>query len=194
MNKIIIATILGALLAGCSTVRMPELSQYQAEFAPYASSESVSAVTFRRSGTVGNLPQCIAEVVSNQGETLSDSAGSFFGTYTGNYYVSKNSSQSTGGNVIEYVSSDKGSVIASGSVRYQVNALVARSVRFKLSAKQGEAGRIYRFGSLQQAQLDSGVASNNGYNPIGSWAGANPDLAVKSLNYLVDQIDGCLAR
>lgn len=194
MSKITIAAVLGVLLAGCSTARMPELSQYQAEFAPFASAESVSAVTFRRPGTVGNLPQCIAEVVSNQGETLSDSAGSFFGAYTGNYYVSHNASQATGGNVIEYVASDRGSVVASGSVRYQVNALVARSVRFKLSAKQGETGRIYRFGSLQQAQLDSGVAANNGYNPLGSWAGANPDLAVKSLSHLVDQIDGCLAR
>lgn len=194
MRKITIATVLGVLLSGCSTARMPELSQYQTEFVPYASAEAVSAVTFSRPGTKGNLPQCIAEIVSNQGETLSDSAGSFFGTYTGNYYSAHNATQASGGKVIEYVASDSGAVVASGSVRYQVNALVARSVRFKLSAKQGETGRIYRFGSLQQAQLDSGVAANNGYNPIGSWAGANPDLAVKSLNYLVDQIDGCLAR
>ncbi len=187
--------IFAALMAGCAgQARAPALSGYDAEFVPYASSEAVEAVQFRKAGKPSGLAECVAATVSNQGETLSDSTGSFFGAYTGNYYRVERSTQAGGGNVIEYAAPDGNSVVASGSTRYSASAMVSRSVRFKLSIKQNEAGRTYRYGSLGQAQLNTGAAANIGYNPIGSWAGANPDLALESLSRLTDNIERCLSR
>lgn len=195
MYKLIMPCIAIGTLLGCAgQARMPALSGYEADYAPYASSEAVEAVQFRKPGQPGDLAACVAATVSNQGETLSDSSGSFFGAYTGNYYNIERSTQAGGGSVIEYAAPDGNSVVASGSTRYSASALVSRSVRFKLSVKQDEAGRTYRYGGLGQAQLNTGAAANNGYNPIGSWAGANPNLALESLSRLTDNIERCLSR
>lgn len=195
MRKLMIPCILTIATAGCAGQgRMPKLSAYDAEFAPYASAEAVTAVQFHRDGRSGDIPSCVAEIVSNQGETLADSSRSFVGVYTGNYYSIQRSSQSAGGSVLEHVAQDGKSVVASGSARYSAGALVTRSVRFKLALKQSDSGRIYRFSSLGQAQLDTGAAANNGYTPIGSWPGANPDLALAALSGITDQIERCLSR
>lgn len=194
MWKGIIAAAILVGVSGCSTARVAQLGGYDAEFAPYASAESVAAVTFRRTGSGGNLARCIASTVSNSGETLGGSSGGFVGAYTGQYYSGRNSTQSTGGGVIEYLDPNGREVVASGSARYQVNALVVRSVRFKLSAIQREGERVYQYAGLQQAQLDAGTAYNDGYAPIGSWAGANPDKALATLSALTDHIEACLAR
>jgi len=190
------AAIAGALLlsACASQGRMPVLNQYNAEFSPWASSEAVSAVAFTRSGGPGDIPGCVAATVSNQGQTLSDSSGSFFGAYTGNYYRSEQSSQVAGGSVIEYVAPDGGSVVASGSTEYSAGALVSRAVRFKLSVKQQGDGRKYRYTGIQQAQSNTGAAANTGFTPVGAWAGANPDMALASLERLTDSIESCIGR
>ncbi|GEM_PF-2745791 len=195
MHKLMIPCLLAIATAGCAgNGRMHALSAYDAEFAPYASSEAVTAVQFHRDGRGGDIPACVAETVSNQGETLADSSGSFVGAYTGNYYNVQRSSQSAGGSVLEHVAQDGKSVVASGSARYSAGALVARSVRFKLSLKQSDSGRTYRYSNLGQAQLDTGAAANKGYAPIGSWSGANPDIALASLSTITDQIERCLSR
>jgi len=194
MRNLTIVLAAGIALSGCAYSRMPELGQYQAEYVSASSAELVEGVVFTRPGKADDLPECIAATVSNQGETLSDSSGSFVGAYTGNYYNVQRSTNTAGGSVIEYASPDGRSVVASGLTRYNANALVARSVRFKLSVKQGESGRIYRYGNLGQAQLNTGSVANNGYNPIGAWAGANPNLALDSLSRLTDNIERCLSR
>ena len=193
MFKITIVIAAAALLAACSTSRMAALSQYQVDYSPWATAESVSAVAFERKGRAGNLPLCVAAVVSNTGETLSDSSNSFFGAYSGNYYNIQKSVQAAGGDVLQFVSSDASSLVATGSVRYEASALVHRSVRFKLVAQQDESGRNYRFSDLAQAQINTGAAANTGYGPIGSWAGANPDLALGALGRVADEIERCLA-
>jgi len=195
MFKLIIPGLAVVAVLGCAgQARMPALSAYEADFAPHGSAEAVTAVQFNRAGHCGDIPACVAETVSNQGETLADSSGSFVGAYTGNYYSIQRSSQAAGGSVLEHVTADGKSVVASGSTRYSASALVSRSVRFRLSVKQGESVRTYRYSNLAQAQLDTGAAANSGYNPIGAWSGANPDLALDSLSKLTDEIERCLSR
>ncbi len=185
---------IAALIIGCSASRMPALNQYEAQYAPWSSAESVSSVLFEREGFGGNLPACVAVVVNNTGETLTDSSNSFFGAYSGKYYNIENSVHVGGGDVLQYVSPDSRSVVASGISRYEAGALVTRSVRFKLSVRQSDSGRQYSFSNLAQAQLNSGTAANTGYGPIGSWSSANPDLALQSLDSVVDEIEKCLGH
>ena len=194
-SKVALA-LAAVVMMGCAAqTRMGSLSQYDAEYQPWASAESVSSVQFQRQGSSeGNLTQCVAEVVSNQGETLTDSSGSFFGAYTGNYYNVERNTSVAGGSVIEHAVPDSSAVVASGSTRYSAGALVERSVRFKLTAKQSEAARSYRYSSIGQAQLNSGVVANTGYGPVGAFQGANPDLALQALAAVTDNIETCLAR
>jgi len=194
MRNIILAVAAVVVLSGCAYSRMPELSKYQAEYVPDYSAELVSAVVFKRPGSSGDLVQCIAETVSNQGVTLRDSAGSFVGAATGRYYSASNSAHVGGGEVLQYVSADGRSVVANGSTQYSSGMLVSRSVRFKLSAQQKADERVYRFADLSQAQLNTGSAANYVYGGIGAWSGANPDLALASLEQVASNIEACLAR
>lgn len=182
------------VLSACSMARMPELSRFDAQYMPYSSAEAISSTTFERPNTSGDLPQCVAAVVTNRGEVISDNAGSFVGAYSGTLYQANNKASTSGGSVIERTSKDGRSVVASGSTRYQRDALIKRSVRFTLMAKAGKDGTTYRFANIEQAQLDTGYANNDGYNPIGSWPGANPDLALQALESLADRLDSCMER
>ena len=193
MRNIILAVVAVAVLSGCAYSRMPELSKYQAEYVSDYSAELVSAVVFKRPGSSGDLVQCIAETVSNQGVTLRDSAGSFVGAATGRYYSASNSAHVGGGDVLQYVSADGKSVVANGSTQYS-SGFVSRSVRYKLSAQQKADERVYRFADLSQAQLNTGSAANYGYGGVGAWSGANPDLALASLEQVSAKIEACLAR
>lgn len=181
-------------LAGCSTVRMTELAKYDAEYGPHQNAEMILSATFQRSGSTGDLAQCMAEAITNRGETLSDSTGSFVGPYSGVIYNRANTSQVAGGSVIEQLSSDGSAVVATGSVRYRRDSLVTRSVRFTLTARRTGSGVTYRFSNLEQAQLETGYAKNTGYFPIGSWAAADPDKALSALESSADRVDACMRR
>lgn len=185
------------VLAGCSTSAvMPELAQYDLQLLPWQSGKSVESVVFRNPGGVtgDRLPSCVARLVTNDSVSLGDTANSFYGAYTGNYYSSSSSRESAGGDVLSYVGKDGKSVVARGSVGYEASAMVRRVVRFSLSVDVDHGQRVTSFTRLEQAQVNTGAAANNGFNKIGAWPGANPDLAIASLAELSDQINECLGQ
>ncbi|MNR34942.1 hypothetical protein D3C85_1527530 [compost metagenome] len=108
----------------------------------------------------------------------------------------ENQREAGGGGVIVQASKDGRSVVAERVTEYSTSSLIPiqRAVRFTLSAKVGDAGRTFYFSKLEQAQLDTGVASNTGYRKIGVWSGANPDLALSSIRDVAGSINGCLSR
>lgn len=186
---------LTVLLAGCSTPTvMPALAQYDIQMEPWQSGKSVEAVTFKHAGGVSGdrLPSCVARIVANDSITLSDTANSFYGAYTGNYYSNSRSSESSGGDVLTYVGEGGQSVVARGSVGYEASGLVRRAVRFSLAIDVKDGIRVMKFSRLEQAQINTGAAANTGFNKIGAWSGATPDLAIASLEKLAGQINDCL--
>lgn len=194
MRKILFLTI---ILAGCSTSGvMPQLSQYNINLEPWYSGKAVTSVTFSYPGDVegDRLPMCLAQSISNRSVSLEDSSRSFYGAYTGNYYSISSAREAPGGNVLSYVGRDARSAVANGSTSYDASALVRRAVRFSLFVDINGGRRVMSFTNLEQAQLSTGVAKNTGFNRIGAWSGANPDLAIASLKSLSEQINNCISR
>ncbi|MFT7337635.1 MAG: hypothetical protein ACI92B_000957 [Marinobacter maritimus] len=177
--------ILLSSLALSACAQAPVTFTQDVTLAPWHSAKAVSSVRFPASSTGGDLEFCVAKNVVNSSVTFSDSADSFFGAYTGNYYQKTESQTAGGGSVIQH-SSEKG-VIAVGVTSYTVSALVKRFVRFKVTATKNQ----YEFENIEQVQVNSGAAPNAGFQPVGAFQGANPYLAIAALNDIAVQIDRC---
>lgn len=181
--KWVAAAILAASLTGCAQTPV-DLGQNVA-LKPWGSAQAVDAARFPAQASSGDLEFCVARSLVNDSVTLSDSSDSFFGVYSGAYYHDTDSEASAGGEVMQHAS-DKG-VIAAGIISYQPSSLVKRFVRFKLIATPSE----YEFTNLEQAQANSGAAPNTGFNPVGAFSGAHPELVLNSLEEVARQIDRC---
>ncbi|WP_138436512.1 hypothetical protein [Marinobacter shengliensis] len=152
---------------------------------PWHSAQSIRSVRFPAQSSGGDLEFCTAKNVVNPSVTFADSSDSFFGAFTGTYYSRTDSTTVGGGGVIQH-SSDKG-VIAVGVTSYEVSALVKRYVRFQLTATTDQ----YEFENIEQVQANSGAAPNNGFHPVGDFSGANPKMALDSLEEIARNIDYC---
>ncbi|MBZ5489141.1 hypothetical protein HW452_16600 [Halomonas aquamarina] len=201
IKKIALGLVAGSLLSGCASQQTAmDFSRFGdvqlGQWGGGVNAQAVKSVAFAHpsAGDVDQdkLAACVAENVTNRGVTLSDTAGSHFGTYTGNYYQQSNQHSVGGGSVI--VREGSGNIVAEGITEYSASALVKRAVRFTMTAQLGESGNVYRFSNLEQAQLNSGAVANSGFDKIGAWQGANPDLALVSLEQLSSNIDNCIKR
>ncbi|MDE1557027.1 hypothetical protein N5J23_11080 [Comamonas aquatica] len=140
------------------------------------------------------LPLCVSQIVENRSVGVKGNTTSI-GPYTGRLYTQQISSTLGGGQVIRYVSDDRKKVIAEGAATYETgSAFVSRNVRYVLTAKTEEQALNLSFGKLEHVQLDSGVASNNGYGKIGSWAGATPDKALEKIKSVAEALHQCLTH
>ncbi|WP_417315712.1 hypothetical protein [Cycloclasticus pugetii] len=175
--------LLVIILTGCA--HNPVSLSQDVTLVPWHSTEAIGSVRFPADSDSGDVEFCVAKNVVNSSVTFSDSANSFFGAFTGNYYQTTDSETSGGGSVIQHAS-EKG-VIAVGVTSYEVSSLIKRFVRFKLTAKP----RQYEFENIEQVQANSGAAPNTGFQPVGAFTGANPDLALEALEKIVADIDRC---
>lgn len=204
MIRMLYLVLFVSLLAGCATGQVDqrfasqdgiELSQGSNGY-PYF--ESATFEMPAHSLTGDELPLCVAKTVSNNSVTLHDASGSFVGRYTGNYYQNNNVRESGGGGVISYVSDDKSAVVATGVDKYSFNVSfgipITRAVRYTLSARSDSAGSVYNFSDITQAQLDTGVLANSGFDPVAAWEGTNPDKVYDLFSGVVRNIEDCLSR
>ena len=196
--RIVIAAITIASLAGCQApVRMTGLDDLggQIEYGNKSYGlESIEGVKFvyapqDKSGDA--LPVCVAQTVENNSVTLE-------GTMTvGRYYSWSNERETGGGQVISYVSDDRKTVIANGTVTLGSKGLLTNSeqfIRYTLSMKSTPNGLIASFGKVQRALASTGSMKNQGFEPIGTWKQMHPDQAIKTLKSVSDKIDACLAE
>lgn len=201
MSSVLKCVVLGAavLVSGCATrERVPELSQYpgvQLEKNDKWGYEYVEGVTYNYPGAVKGgkdaLPLCIAQKVQNKSIVLTGSKNAMFGA------VVQTSTQTAvgGGNVISYVSDDKNTVVAEGSIALDAGFALAPSkdnITFRLNAKRGRAGTALAFSNLERASSDTGTMANQGFYKIGTWSGANPIRILNNLKKTADTINTCL--
>jgi hypothetical protein len=139
------------------------------------------------------LPFCVTSSVSNESVTVSDSANSFVGAYTGNYYSVNRSSNIGGGNVLEYVSPDQTEIVARGTVRYW-GGMIERAARFKLVIKDDGLARAYKFHTVEVAQINSGSWPNNGFSRAAMNPGTGGGHVLKNMQQLANTIDSCLTE
>lgn len=200
--RVLIAVLMAVALTGCATgARSPALAgmdnvSYETE----RGHDFIKEVTYKFEGptaTKGDaLPLCVAKVVRNDSVTLGDKASSFFGAYTGTYYQKNSAREAGGGSVIQYASDDRSQVEAQGVEKYTFGGLlpIEVAVRYGLSAKVAANARTFVFSGLNQAQLQTGAASNDGFNKVGAWPGARPERAVEAVKKVAVNINDCLSQ
>jgi hypothetical protein len=181
-NAIVVAALLAA--SGCSTAPK-DLSMYgKADM----DGSYLRALTITKTGDSkpGKLPSCVASTVRNDSVSLNDASGGFFG------YRAGSNREAGGGSVIQYVSPDESTVVARGAAGYS-SAMIARSVRYTVTIQAlKEGGREYKFSGIQQAQLNTGYASNSGYSPIHVMTGGGSEEAAESLKTVADELETCI--
>lgn len=145
--------------------------------------------------SIDALPVCVARSVQNRGVTVSETSA-HVGSYTGKTYWSSSTSNIAGGEVLKYVSDDRASVSAEGSVVYSIGSAFApidRSVRFALNATKSAQLLTLQFTKLEQVQIQSAGAAS-GYTPAGAWSGADPEKVISALASIGENINACLSQ
>ncbi|EPY7259127.1 hypothetical protein ACXEJA_003559 [Klebsiella pneumoniae] len=174
---------------------------------------SFSGITYENNGTYETIKKyikesagkinkervklCIARNVTNNGVQLNDSSSSFVGAYTGNYYNIEKSTTIQGGEVINTAASSSDIVVANGTTSYQYDAgivMVERVVKFTMDITPSATGIKYTFSNIQQAQKDTGAASNSGFAPIGVWKAAGGYQAINALDNISSEINKCMSE
>ncbi|MGP9633532.1 hypothetical protein ACT3R7_10745 [Halomonas sp. AOP43-A1-21] len=143
------------------------------------------------------LEYCIASIVENRGVSLTGETASYISPFTGIRYSNEGTRETAGGQVIAFASDDKSEVVANGTTNYRTTfgmVPIERAVQYRLSARALESGLSLIFDSLKQAQLNTGVSANTGYNRIGAWSGAGASHAYDSLRSVAQDIQGCVAN
>lgn len=144
-----------------------------------------------------DLMKCVLLSLKNDDTTLTDSSNSFFGQYSGTYYDIRNTSNVSGGEVIKYILKDSVGVIAQAKTSYSTTfgiAPITRSVRYDLLIEKNEDRVLFKAANITQAQIDSGASTNYGYSKLGAWDGANPDLAIASIDSDINKVHQCLNK
>lgn len=144
-----------------------------------------------------SLVKCVLLSLNNDDTTLTDSASSFFGKYSGTYYDIGNNSTVSGGEVIKYILKDSTGLIAQAKTTYSTTfgiAPITRTVRYDLLIEKNETNITFDANNITHAQLDSGSATNSGFTKLGAWDGSDPELAIDSIDTDIDKVYRCLSN
>ena len=142
-----------------------------------------------------DLAFCIASNLSNKDVQLSDTSKSFVGQASDNLYIAGDKNNAAGGEVIKYKSDDGSKVAAQGRADYSFTfgfAPISRTVQFDVVAKKEGGKLLLSFTEIMQAQKETGFSANNGFQPVGAWDGANPDMALSTLKDVATKIQRCM--
>ena len=181
--------LLAATLYGC-TVNQATLQQYGDVKLDGNLLKSIT-ITHNEIAEIGKLPACVASNVTNESVSVHDTAGSFVGSYTGNYYQVNRAREVGGGNIIQYISQDGTEVIARGTMRYTA-AMIERATRFTLSIKDDGISRKYIFNNVEVAQMNTGNWPNSGYQKAAMNPGTGGGHILKNMKALANDIDSCM--
>lgn len=196
MKKSLIALCL--TLVGCATnsidPNIPSnvtLSKPEAYDARYIESVKFNLDSKHLSG---NPAKCLALTVDNKEYTLTDSADSFVGEYTGNYYNIEKQRQVGGGESLIY--SDDTSAISKGSTDGTFTfglAPITKIVIFKVEVNLEDKKQYIKFTDIRTAQQSTGLANNDGFIRAGAWPGAKPVFVYQLLDKVSNDIKSCLS-
>lgn len=197
MKKLIILVL---VLSGCATeVILP--ANVKTTKGSY-NGDYIDSIDFSfntdKSPTFSQAKLCVAENISNNDITLRDSADSYVGAYTGTYYQNTNTQNIQGKQTFKYVDEDLSTIIANGTVSTNkdgVFAFIKDIIRYevKLSTKDKEKVSL-EFKNITRAQESTGSVTNNGFTPVGVWAGAGTMSTYSALENSANKLKNCLVN
>lgn len=137
---------------------------------------------------------CGIDSFSNNSVTLQDTAGSFVGQYTGNYYQKNNNQVVGGGSSIKYLDENNKIIVFTGNIRTkpQMGGFVVDIIQYdaKIWDEGGKTKLVFQ--NILRAQKNSGSVSNDGFNPVGTWGGARAPVVVDTIHQLAEKFKVCV--
>jgi hypothetical protein len=194
MNKSVFSTLTFVIfLSGCAQVQLPMNVTTIESGGTYIDRVDYS---YQTDSTIdfSNLKLCVAENLTNNDVTLSDSSNSFVGAYTGNYYSTGKIQNIAGKDVFKYLDESSSTLIANGTTTSISNQLIPITDIVKFEMKSSLKGRNVQieFFNITRAQKDTGLAANDGFSPVGAWSGARAPDIIASLERMANRIKSCL--
>ena len=163
--------LLAAVSASCAAVTMPSNVTTKPG---NASGDYINIIDFSYQSTTpvnfNKLKLCVAENVSNRAVQLQDSAGSFFGPASGNYYQVTHNQTLQGGGIFKYADPSMSTLIANGTVDGGPVALgLTRDIiKYDLKASVHSSKVNLLFTNITRAQQPTGSVANEGFGPVGT--------------------------
>jgi hypothetical protein len=149
--------------------------------------EATSPVPFSK------IKLCVAENVSNNAVSLTDSAGAFVAS--GNYYSTPKSQTVQGGGIFKFVDDTQFVLIAMGTLDGGSTALglTRNIVKFDLKAGSNEKQVTLKFSNITRAQQNTGNLANDGFQPLGTWKGSGYLKILTALDGLANKVRSCVS-
>lgn len=195
MRKFLILASIIILVSCASKVPLPEnVVTIQSGSAYYLDRIDFSNDNNYSSAEFATLKLCVAEIIANEDVILKDAAGSWVGPYTGNYYRNDNKQVVSGRGIFKYVDDKSTTLIANGTTSYSSGGLIPikKFVKFNLKASSKATGYSIVFSNITRAQQSTGTLSNDGFNKVGVWSGADADGVYSQLQNVAKNIHACL--
>lgn len=114
------------------------------------------------------IKRCVAVNIHGDEVQLRDSAGSWVGPATGNYYQQDNRATAQARDRFSVIDDQNQFLVAQGQTD-RTSGLSGWVIRFDLEAglEQGRAILVMR--NLKLAASNTGIIANDGFQPLGSW-------------------------
>lgn len=140
------------------------------------------------------LKSCSVDVFANESVLLRDSAGSFVGAYTGNYYQNNNSSVIQGGNLFKYVDEKGKALVVNGRIKTkpQQGGLIVDIIQYEVKLALNTNRIKIVFQNIKAAQENTGGTSNMGFRNIGTWSGARAPAAIEAIDQISERYKKCI--
>ena len=199
--KMLFLPVAGTLLSGCATppVPLPDnvmLSapgayghQYIDRIELVFENEQLQETNF------SEAIRCVPLNISNSDVALRDASGSFFGAYTGHYYQFENRTSVSGGNVIQAIDNESGTIVAQGNTSFvRSSGLMPINwfVRYAMVLRSDDSRIEITFGAIEAALGNTGYLSNTGFAPVGNWQAAAPVEVIGALEEIANRIGSCV--
>lgn len=134
--------------------------------------------------------QCVALHVDNKPQIIKDSANSWVGPFTGNYYRDGSAQVVGGGQTVNSVSKELSSIVAAGNTKYS-NGFGSDIVQFKMLVSLKDSSFRISFVGIERAQSDTGILENSGFEAVGVWSGSRYMQVYSELERLAGEIALC---
>jgi hypothetical protein len=201
-NKIkylLLSAISAAILSGCATTAPSDLPS-NVSTVPLKGGQAVEKITYEYVSSkpidFSYLKLCSAQTIKYDSVRLSDSSGSFVGSYTGNYYNIGSSRTEDARDSIIILDEDKKFIVARGTTKEFSKAfgLTSGVARFIISLEVQDSKLNILFENVEHAQLSTGSISNSGFMRVGTYAGAGFPNVYAAITEVKDSLTSCLSQ
>ncbi|MBF7694153.1 hypothetical protein [Acinetobacter pollinis] len=199
MKKIILGCVFGSFLVGCAQgpIQLPQnVRTIPMNGFPNQTQIDTVDESFKpnKEVTFDNIKLCAAQVFQNNSVSLNDTAGSFFGSYTGNYYEKNNSQTINSANLFKYIDEKNKIVIVTGNTKTKAQqaGLITDIVQYDVKLEDKSNEIKFTFQNILRAQQNTGALQNSGFSSIGTWSGARAPGVIESLNTLASKYKNCI--